>query len=296
MTNAAAIDTAPAMFRRKTGSNNMMDLKVYQYRSSYVRRRRLEDFVDGDGISESDLKCALDTDEMYEDSPELSQVVDAGDEALEMNVDEQTGQIDIGFPLDFIDALQSACTDKGGYFLLMERIDFVCAAMGAEVYVEMRNFVNCFADTPECRATDEIQLLESIWEAYDLECREIDATDPETSSNNLSDNPGGDGKGSASSPSSSSSTNTENQSGSDESAVRTPAPPSYASSQSEQQGSFTAFTGALATLIVFVVGLGGLFVYFLRRNSHPMDSQRVSTYEMTEGTADLRMEVDNTLT
>jgi len=214
-------------------------------------------FLDDRGVSESDLKCALDTNDLLKDSPELKDITDQAVDAMNINMNEAQMKIDVGFPDDYIEKLKTACDDAGGYFITLQETDFICDNLGGEVKVELKSFVNCVADTTECRNTDEIKLLESLWEAYDLDCR-VEGEERPTSGTSK------------------------------------PYTSTYTPPQGDEDASM-AFAGAVAALLLFFTGLGVLYIVFVRHSIHE-DSQRNQGYEMTEGSAELCVEVDATIT
>jgi hypothetical protein len=122
------------------------------------------------GLSKGELRCSVDTQKLYVNNPELEQVVSGIGDSID--VQEEDLVIELKLKGEYVSNLTAACTKAYGMFLPMEDEDFICVYQGLEVEVLVINFAQCLAETPECENEDPVKLLEEVWDAMDLECRE----------------------------------------------------------------------------------------------------------------------------
>ena len=199
------------------------------------------------GLSKEELRCSVDTQKMYSENPDLQQLVlGVGDS---IDVQEEGLSIDMTLKDDYIANLTTACAKASGLFLPMDDEDFICVYEGLEVEVLVMNFAQCLAETPECDMEDPVKLLEEVWDALGLECREKgEPAPPQTQKPYVSSS------GSSSSSSASS---------------------------SPAQTSGSAFRLAVGVLSAVLVA--GAFVYLLaqKRMQGSSDTMRFSSYEMS---------------
>jgi hypothetical protein len=133
--------------------------------------RSLRGLDDENGLSREELRCSMDSQSMYSDHPALEQVLSTLKDNIDIQVNEAASSMELSFNQDYIVELETACNDASGLFVYLNETDFVCQYMGRELDVDVGNFVQCLADTPECVGLDQIKYLEEVWDAMDLECR-----------------------------------------------------------------------------------------------------------------------------
>lgn len=206
--------------------------------------RALRGLVGSDGLSREEVRCTVDSQALYGKNPDLQQILLTVNDNIEVSVNDNTDSMDLSFKQGFLTDLEAACKDASGLFVYLNETDFLCSYMGQEVAVDVDNFVQCLADTPECRGLDQVKFLEEIWDSLDLQCREIrEPAAPKTSKPYYS------------------------SSGS-----------SISTSNGGQPKSYSA--GVLAAKVSFVALCAGAVAYFIRR-SEGQQRPSPASYEMS---------------
>ena len=162
----------------------------------------LADLFAGMGLSESDTICMVDSAKFVADHPELEEAIEGFDGSMEIDAINEAFMT-IGFSSTAADKLRSVCTDStiGGYFSIIEKVEFDCSMMGVDLGLSMTNIANCMADTDECRNFNALQLMEDMWNSMEMTCIEkLDADEDNgkgatSSTTDTSSEPDGSGGG-----------------------------------------------------------------------------------------------------
>jgi len=80
--------------------------------------------------------------------------------------------IELGYPLEALQALEVLCNDNNGYWMVTtEKIEFTCIAMELEtVQVNVNNYGECLANINACQQMDINLLMESMFATMDYAC------------------------------------------------------------------------------------------------------------------------------
>jgi hypothetical protein len=208
--------------------------------------RSLRGLEEQNGLSREELRCSVDSQSMYGDNPVLQQILLDLKDNINVEVSEAANSMELSFKTDYVVELEAACKGASGLFVYLNETDFVCQYMGKFLDLDVDNFVQCLADTPECVGLNQIKFMEEIWDAMGLECRE---------------------KGQPTSPHTPKPYNSSNRDGLNVSASTNGQPNSY-------------LIGVLAAKLSFLLLCAGTITYFIRHS----DGQRPRSpaiYEMS---------------
>jgi hypothetical protein len=126
--------------------------------------------IDGLDLTEEDLACLSDTNDLADTSNELSDASSVYADKMTIDQDDDSGDMKLSFPEDAVSEFRAACDTAGGLFSLVVSQGFTCTKGALSFNVDVNNMGDCLADTTECQNMDPIQLLESVWDSMDLQC------------------------------------------------------------------------------------------------------------------------------
>jgi hypothetical protein len=133
--------------------------------------RALRGLGQHDGLSREEVRCSVDSQDLYDRNPALKQILLSLQDNIEVEVNQATNTLDLSFKQEYVTNLEAACRDATGVYIYLNETDFVCSYMGQVMDVDVDNFVQCLAETTECQSLDQVTFLEEIWDSMDLECR-----------------------------------------------------------------------------------------------------------------------------
>jgi hypothetical protein len=136
--------------------------------------------LDDLSLSDNDKKCMQATQAMAESNPDVSVASTVFGESMVIDL-KDVQNMTLSFPDESVDGLKSVCFSNGGYFSLVSQQEFLCDMMGRENSLTVSNVANCFADTDECKDMNPLRLMESVFTAMKLNCREKSEDDEDTS-------------------------------------------------------------------------------------------------------------------
>jgi hypothetical protein len=89
---------------------------------------------------------------------------------MEINMND-VNDMNLGFSDENVEKFKKICLDAGGYFSLVPEQLFSCLMAGQENTIRVTNVAYCFADTDDCKSTDPLLVMESVWQNMGLQCR-----------------------------------------------------------------------------------------------------------------------------
>mmetsp|Transcript_3901 Transcript_3901/g.6911 ORF Transcript_3901/g.6911 Transcript_3901/m.6911 type:complete len:336 (+) Transcript_3901:45-1052(+) len=138
-------------------------------------------------VTQQERNCLKQTGELFENNNEL--IAARHNYAVSMQT-QMTSSMTMTavYPDDKLKDYENMCTSNKGKLHVI-KIDFFDCKLGnvqKDVELTLKNFANCLADTDDCAAFDQENLLEEAWEEMGLHCETEEAPSSSSSSSSSS--------------------------------------------------------------------------------------------------------------